>query len=110
MTLQPDGNVLTLTLKEGVTFTDGSALDAALVKANLDRRRDTALKRLLGHCQGWRALSRVGAGIGIFLIPRARSRHADRRRGRPGRAGLSQWLAPETEGKALTAIAAGYTH
>ncbi|MGN7251696.1 ABC transporter substrate-binding protein [Arthrobacter sp. SAFR-014] len=59
MTLQPDGSVapglakefsysadntvLTLTLKEGVTFTDGSTLDAALVKANLDRRSDPAL-------------------------------------------------------------------
>ncbi|MFJ5958654.1 ABC transporter substrate-binding protein [Paenarthrobacter sp. NPDC092416] len=38
-----DNTVLTLTLKEGVTFTDGSTLDAALVKANLDRRSDTAL-------------------------------------------------------------------
>ncbi len=34
---------LTLTLKDGVTFTDGSTLDAALVKANLDRRTDTDL-------------------------------------------------------------------
>ena len=38
-----DNTVLTLTLKEGVTFTDGSTLDAALVKANLDRRSDPAL-------------------------------------------------------------------
>lgn len=59
MDLQPDGTtgpglatayeynadktVLTLTLKEGVTFTDGSTLDAELVKANLDRRSDPAL-------------------------------------------------------------------
>jgi peptide/nickel transport system substrate-binding protein len=35
--------VLTLTLKQGVKFSDGSVLDAALVKANLDRRTDTAL-------------------------------------------------------------------
>jgi peptide/nickel transport system substrate-binding protein len=38
-----DNTVLTLTLKEGVTFTDGSTLDAELVKANLDRRSDPAL-------------------------------------------------------------------
>jgi peptide/nickel transport system substrate-binding protein len=38
-----DNTVLTLTLKEGVTFTDGSTLDAALVKANFDRRTDPAL-------------------------------------------------------------------
>ena len=31
---------LTLTLKDGVTFTDGSTLDSTLVKANLDRRTD----------------------------------------------------------------------
>ncbi len=35
-----DGTVLTLTLREGVTFGDGSPLDAALVKANLDRRNE----------------------------------------------------------------------
>ena len=34
---------LTLTLKDGVTFTDGSTLDAALVKANLDRRNNPGL-------------------------------------------------------------------
>jgi len=33
----------TLTLKEGVTFTDGSTLDSTLVKANLDRRSDADL-------------------------------------------------------------------
>lgn len=38
-----DKTALTLTLKTGVTFTDGSTLDAALVKANLDRRSDTDL-------------------------------------------------------------------
>jgi peptide/nickel transport system substrate-binding protein len=38
-----DNTVLTLTLKEGVIFTDGSTLDAGLVKANLDRRSDPAL-------------------------------------------------------------------
>ena len=34
----------TLTLQEGVTFTDGSELDAELVKANLDRRSDADLE------------------------------------------------------------------
>jgi peptide/nickel transport system substrate-binding protein len=34
----------TLTLAEGVTFTDGSELDAELVKANLDRRSDPDLE------------------------------------------------------------------
>jgi peptide/nickel transport system substrate-binding protein len=34
---------LTLTLKDGVTFTDGSTLDSALVKQNLDRRTDSDL-------------------------------------------------------------------
>ncbi len=33
----------TLTLRDGVTFADGSTLDADLVKANLDRRSDTDL-------------------------------------------------------------------
>jgi peptide/nickel transport system substrate-binding protein len=33
----------TLTLKDGVTFTDGSTLDSTLVKGNLDRRTDTDL-------------------------------------------------------------------
>jgi peptide/nickel transport system substrate-binding protein len=33
----------TITLRDGVTFTDGSTLDSTLVKANLDRRSDTDL-------------------------------------------------------------------
>jgi peptide/nickel transport system substrate-binding protein len=68
MTLQPDGSVgpglakefsysagntvLTLTLKEGVTFTDGATLDAALVKANLDRRSDPALSAYSAIAKG----------------------------------------------------------
>lgn len=68
MTLQPDGSagpglakefsynadntVLTLTLKEGVTFTDGSKLDADLVKANLDRRSDPALSAYSAVAKG----------------------------------------------------------
>ena len=42
-TNSPDNLQTTLTLKEGVTFTDGSTLDADLVKANLDRRSDPDL-------------------------------------------------------------------
>ena len=34
---------LTLTLRDGVTFSDGSALDSTLVKKNLDRRSDKSL-------------------------------------------------------------------
>jgi peptide/nickel transport system substrate-binding protein len=34
----------TLTLREGVTFADGSTLDSTLVKANLDRRSDEGLE------------------------------------------------------------------
>ncbi|KNH20713.1 ABC transporter substrate-binding protein [Arthrobacter sp. ZBG10] len=47
-----DSTVLTLTLKEGVTFTDGSTLDAALVKANLDRRTDAALSTYSAIAKG----------------------------------------------------------
>ena len=47
-----DNTVLTLTLKEGVTFTDGSTLDAALVKANLDRRSDPALSAYSAVAKG----------------------------------------------------------
>lgn len=38
-----DSSVLTLTIADGVEFTDGSTLSADLVKANLDRRSDPAL-------------------------------------------------------------------
>ncbi|MFH5879430.1 ABC transporter substrate-binding protein [Arthrobacter sp. NA-172] len=47
-----DNTVLTLALKDGVTFTDGSTLDAALVKANLDRRTDTALSAYSAIAKG----------------------------------------------------------
>jgi peptide/nickel transport system substrate-binding protein len=42
-TNSPDNLQLTLTLKDGVTFADGSTLDSTLVKANLDARSDTDL-------------------------------------------------------------------
>jgi peptide/nickel transport system substrate-binding protein len=38
-----DNTQLTLKLKQGVTFADGSTLDSALVKANLDARSDEKL-------------------------------------------------------------------
>jgi len=38
-----DNSQLTLHLKDGVTFTDGSTLDSAVVKQNLDRRSDPTL-------------------------------------------------------------------
>ncbi len=40
----PENTQTTLTLREGVTFTDGSPLDAELVKANLDRRSNPDLE------------------------------------------------------------------
>jgi putative MFS transporter len=62
------------------------------------------------------AVSRVGAGIGIFLLPMSMQTLGSG----PtmliaagvalAGAGLSQWLAPETKGKTLTEAAAGYTH
>ncbi|SAK72828.1 major facilitator transporter [Caballeronia pedi] len=62
------------------------------------------------------AVSRVGAGLGTFLLPWSMS-HI----GASGTmliaaaiagvgAALSQWLAPETKGKSLTETAAGYAH
>ncbi|WP_083628369.1 ABC transporter substrate-binding protein [Geodermatophilus nigrescens] len=40
----PENTQTTLILREGVTFTDGSPLDAEVVKANLDRRSDPDLE------------------------------------------------------------------
>lgn len=42
-TLSDDKTTLTMTIRSGVKFTDGSTLDAETVKANLDRRNDTTL-------------------------------------------------------------------
>jgi putative MFS transporter len=62
------------------------------------------------------AVSRVGAGIGIFLLPMSMESLGSGPTmliaaavGLIG-AGLSQWLAPETKGKTLTEAAAGYSH
>lgn len=62
------------------------------------------------------AVSRVGAGLGTFLLPWSMTNLG------PGPtmlfaaglaalgAALSQWLAPETKGKSLTETAGGYSH
>ncbi|NYJ31771.1 ABC transporter substrate-binding protein [Galbitalea soli] len=47
-----DKTKLTLTLASGVTFTDGSSLTAALVKANLDRRSDPTLVSYSAFAKG----------------------------------------------------------
>ena len=52
-----DNTQTTLTLKDGVTFTDGSTLDSTLVKANLDRRNEDndELADQRHSRRGWRA-------------------------------------------------------
>jgi peptide/nickel transport system substrate-binding protein len=40
----PENTQTTLTLRDGVTFSDGKPLDSAVVKANLDRRSDPDLE------------------------------------------------------------------
>jgi len=42
-TFNADKTVLTLTLRQGVKFTDGTSLNSTLVKENLDRRSDPTL-------------------------------------------------------------------
>jgi len=62
------------------------------------------------------AVSRVGAGIGTFLMPI--SLHSlgagltmpSAAAAAFAGAGLTQWLAPETNGKSITAVAGGITH
>ncbi|MFC5207501.1 ABC transporter substrate-binding protein [Pseudonocardia sulfidoxydans] len=44
--LSPDGKALTLQLRQGVTYSDGTPFDAASVKANLDRYRTSEKSRL----------------------------------------------------------------
>ncbi|WP_028219423.1 MFS transporter [Paraburkholderia oxyphila] len=62
------------------------------------------------------AVSRVGAGLGTFLLPwsMAHIGASGTMLVAAGIAGLgavlSQWLAPETKGKSLTETAAGYAH
>ncbi|MER9136096.1 sugar porter family MFS transporter [Mesorhizobium sp. M0830] len=62
------------------------------------------------------AISRIGAGLGTFLLPWSMSNLGTSTTmliaaGIAGvGAGLSQWLAPETKGKSLSETAAGYSH
>ena len=62
------------------------------------------------------AVSRVGAGLGTFLLPWSMTNLGTAvtmliAAGIAGLgAGLSQWLAPETKGKSLTETAAGFSH
>ncbi|MFT4229076.1 MAG: ABC transporter substrate-binding protein [Microbacterium sp.] len=44
-----DGTAITFTLREGAVFSDGSSVDAAAVKANLERGRDQADSTLAGQ-------------------------------------------------------------
>lgn len=44
-----DGTAVTFTLREGLVFADGSPIDAAAVKANLERGRDQADSTLAGQ-------------------------------------------------------------
>ena len=64
-----DNTQTTLTLRDDVTFTDGSTLDAELVKANLDRRSDETLE----------AYGALAAGPGQRDHRRDRAGRADRR-------------------------------
>jgi MFS transporter, putative metabolite transport protein len=62
------------------------------------------------------AVSRVGAGLGTFLLPWSMTHLGTAvtmliAAGIAGiGAGVSQWLAPETKGKSLTETAAGFSH
>ena len=62
------------------------------------------------------AVSRVGAGLGTFLLPWSMDNLGTGATMLIAAgiavvgAGLSQWLAPETKGKTLTETAAGYAH
>jgi putative MFS transporter len=62
------------------------------------------------------AVSRVGAGVGTFLLPWSMTNLGNSvtmliAAGLAGvGAAISQWLAPETKGKSLTETAAGFSH
>jgi MFS transporter, putative metabolite transport protein len=62
------------------------------------------------------AVSRIGAGIGTFLLPLSMTNLGASATMLMAAgvaaigAALSQWLAPETKGKSLTETAAGFTH
>lgn len=48
----PDGKALTLTLRQGVTFSDGTPFDAAAVKANLEHSKAAAGSALQANVAG----------------------------------------------------------
>ncbi|WP_155059507.1 ABC transporter substrate-binding protein [Streptomyces blattellae] len=54
------GTVLTLTLRTGITFTDGAALDASAVKKNLEHTR-TGANEAAGQLKGIKDVEVVGA-------------------------------------------------
>jgi putative MFS transporter len=62
------------------------------------------------------AVSRIGAGLGTFLLPWSMTNLGTSASMLIAAAiacigaGLSQWLAPETKGKSLTETAAAYSH
>ena len=62
------------------------------------------------------AVSRIGAGLGTFLLPWSMTNLGTSASMLVAAAiacigaGLSQWLAPETKGKSLTETAAAYSH
>lgn len=98
--ISPDGRTYTFHLREGVTFTDGAALDATAVKANIDRQvaleqgiayalapiakvetpdELTVVIRTKGFSDG--LLSGFGSLYGLYLIsPKALRDHAGRDR------------------------------
>src|SRR5690606_24149257 len=43
VTPNADGTVWTITVREGVTFHDGTPFDAAVVKANIDKRKSNPI-------------------------------------------------------------------
>jgi peptide/nickel transport system substrate-binding protein len=84
----PDHTKLTLKLRQGVTFTDGSTLDSAVVKANLDRRSD---KTLAAYGQ----LAATGSSaIAAVATPDAQTV-------------VVTWAKPQTDGPAALADEAG---
>jgi len=83
-----DNTTLTLTLKDGVTFTDGSTLDSTLVKANLDRRTEPDLVSYQQFAKGG------GAEITDVAAPDAKTV-------------VITWAAPQASGQQYLADTAG---
>ena len=75
-----DNTQTTLTLRDGVTFADGSTLDSTLVKANLDRRSDETLEAYGALAPGGASEITDVAGAG----PADRRHHLGAAAGEPG--------------------------